>query len=156
MSGKRKSLKSKHLLLDSTKLSVPSNNRLFDHARPPFRPRRNSISKTKPSPSRRESIRRRNSFKDSIPLAERVRKYQQEAGKQKDASVQRSGYQENIPINERISIIEKKLSDNYRKPISPIATRKRNEKYSLRVASPERALELARKYFNNPNPKRRT
>lgn len=108
-------------------------------------------SRTRTKTIAHETSRRRSSSKGTIPLAERIRIYQHEATKPRAATTSRSGYHERVPINERISVIEAKLANKSR----PIRSRKSREDNTLRLATPERALELMNRYFNNPNPKSR-
>lgn len=157
--GTDKSLKSKpsfhdYPCTDSRNLSVPSNVRLFVNARPPYRQHCERTDAKDTASSRNQSKvkgspvkRRRSSLSGNVPLAERIQKYQ-EALKQSGTYVQRSKYEGKIPIRERISKMEGKLGGKgCNKP------RNCNDGQALRLASPERAAELVKRYFDNPNPK---
>lgn len=126
----------------SSNLSSPSNVSTPSHRKQT----EGNFDEIENSPRSEKS---RSSLHGNIPLAERIRKYQQEANKSKDKFAERSGYREKVSIKERISMIEAKLGNKSR----AIKKRRNDETNSLRVASPERALELIKRYFDAPNPK---
>lgn len=112
---------------------------------------RNNRRKTKYNArlNRTGSIKRRNSYSGNISLAERLTNYQNETKKQIDKTDNRSGYQEKVRINELIQTIGNKLAN---KP-KPVIKLKHREEPLRVIATPERAKEIVRRYFDNPNPK---
>lgn len=120
-------------------LPVPLDERLDSEARPQYKRSRNDQRINSESQNYR-----RNSLNGNISLNERLKNYHREATKQRDTFVHHSGYQENVPINERIAAIENRLAKKPRQVL-----KSKYDGRPLRVASPERAKELVRRHFEN-------
>lgn len=116
----------------------------------PNESRKNLYRNTSNSKKRDSKKTRSNSLKSNIPLSQRLKNYEAETKKPFENTRHLSGYQENVPIRDRIKTIKDKLA------IEPTQIKRysRNKEKPLRVATPTRAKELVERHFKNRKLKR--